>query len=136
MKLRITLDGVTYELDVEFVEADEETRSTTASAPAPVNTPSAPAARKKAPPPSAPPPKSAASEGYATDKNITSPLSGTVSKVLVKVGDSVKTNQGLLILEAMKMETNVVAAMDGVIKKIAISEGEAVSQGQPLIEFE
>ena len=130
MKLRITLDGVTYDLDVEFVE-EESGRAAGVAAPAPVARAapaSAPAAAPSAAP--APPP------GEAADMTVTSPLSGTVFKMLVKVGDSVESGQDLLILEAMKMETNVVAAGPGTIKNIPVAEGDAVSQGQLLIEFE
>ena len=67
---------------------------------------------------------------------MTSPISGTVFKIVVKVGDVVDTNQDLIILEAMKMETNIVAAAPGTIKNIAVAEGDTVSQGQLLIEFE
>lgn len=133
MKLRITLDGVTYDLDVEFVEEE--------GAPSPVPTSSAPRPASSAPPKSAtepkgsaPQPAKAAPEGG--DKTITSPLSGTVYKLLVKVGDTVEANQDLLILEAMKMETNVVAAAPGTIKNIAVAEGDGVTQGQLLMEFE
>ncbi|NJN45339.1 MAG: acetyl-CoA carboxylase biotin carboxyl carrier protein subunit [Candidatus Competibacteraceae bacterium] len=67
---------------------------------------------------------------------VTSPLSGVVFKILVKVGDSITTGQDLIILEAMKMETNIVAAGPGTIRNIPVAEGDAVSQGQLLIEFE
>ena len=133
MKLRITLDGVTYDLDVEFVE-EESGRAGTIPAPTPVARPApagAPAPAAAAPTAApAPPP------GESADMTVTSPLSGTVFKILVKVGDSVESGQDLLILEAMKMETNVVAAGPGTIKNIPVAEGDAVSQGQLLIEFE
>lgn len=131
MKLRITLDGVTYDLDVEFLD---ETQTSTQPLPA-AQTPrpaltTAASPRSAAAPPVTPPP------GVATDKTVLSPLSGTVFKLLVKVGDSVLLNQELLVLEAMKMETNIVAAGAGVIKNVAVAEGQAVRQGQLLIEFE
>jgi glutaconyl-CoA decarboxylase len=132
MKLRITLDGVTYDLDVEFVDEGEAALPSGASGPAP-KAPSAPAA-SSAPKPA--PAKPAASAAGGGEKTITCPLSGTVWKVLTKVGDVVEANQELLILEAMKMETNVVSTMAGTIKNIPVAEGDAVSQGQLLIEFE
>lgn len=129
MKLRITLDGVTYDLDVEFVEEGGEALPTRPSPPATGGAPKPAAAPSSAPKPAAPLPEGA-------DKTITSPISGTIWKLLVKVGDSVETNQDLLILEAMKMETNVVAAGPGTIKNIHVAEGDAVTQGQLLMEFE
>jgi len=130
MKLRITLDGVTYDLDVEFLEEGGEAVPTRPSAPSPAG------ASKPTAAPSAPSKKPAAPLPESADKTITSPLSGTVFKLLVKVGDSVEANQDLLILEAMKMETNIVAAGPGTIKNIHVAEGDAVTQGQLLMEFE
>lgn len=129
MKLRITLDGVTYDLDVEFLEEGGEPVPLRPAAPSPAAAP-----RPAAEPSSAPKPAASLPEG--ADKTITSPLSGTVFKLLVKVGDTVEANQDLLILEAMKMETNVVAAGPGTIKNIHVAEGDAVTQGQLLMEFE
>ncbi|MGF1613696.1 MAG: biotin/lipoyl-containing protein [Gammaproteobacteria bacterium] len=129
MKMRITLDGVTYDLDVEFVEEGGEVVPARPAAPSPAGAPKAAAKPSAAPKPAAPLPEGA-------DKTVTSPLSGTVFKLLVKVGDSVETNQDLLILEAMKMETNVVAAGPGTIKNVHVAEGDAVTQGQLLMEFE
>ncbi len=130
MKLRITLDGVTYDLEVEFLEEGGEAVPVPSSAPSPGGAPKPTAA------PSPAPKKPAAPLPEGADKTITSPLSGTVFKLLVKVGDSVDTNQDLLILEAMKMETNVVSAGPGTIKNIHVAEGDAVTQGQLLMEFE
>ncbi|MBT8419753.1 MAG: acetyl-CoA carboxylase biotin carboxyl carrier protein subunit [Gammaproteobacteria bacterium] len=134
MKLKITLEGVTYELDVEFVDEGEAAPPSGASGSAP-KAPSAPAASSARKPasPAKPAASSAAADG---EKTIACPLSGTVWKVLVKVGDVVEANQDLLILEAMKMETNVVSTMAGTVKNIPVAEGDAVSQGQLLIEFE
>nr|VFJ99803.1 MAG: methylmalonyl-CoA carboxyltransferase 1.3S subunit [Candidatus Kentron sp. H]VFK00269.1 MAG: methylmalonyl-CoA carboxyltransferase 1.3S subunit [Candidatus Kentron sp. H]VFK04213.1 MAG: methylmalonyl-CoA carboxyltransferase 1.3S subunit [Candidatus Kentron sp. H] len=134
MKLKITLEGVTYELDVEFVDEGEAAPPSGASGPAP-KVPSAPAASSA--PKSAPAkPAPTGSGASSSEKTIACPLSGTVWKVLVKVGDVVAANQDLLILEAMKMETNIISTMAGTIKSIAVAEGDAVSQGQLLIEFE
>ncbi|VFM94994.1 MAG: methylmalonyl-CoA carboxyltransferase 1.3S subunit [Candidatus Kentron sp. G] len=133
MKLRITLDGVTYDLDVEFLDEGEAAPPSGASGPAP-RAPAAPvSSAAPAPAPKKPAPSSS---GGSAEKTITCPLSGTVWKVLTKVGDVVEANQDLLILEAMKMETNVVSTMAGTIKNVAVAEGDAVQQGQLLIEFE
>ena len=133
MKLRITLDGVTYDLEVEFPDESEAGPPSGATGPAPVAP--VPAVRP-APAAKAPPAAASAASSAGGDKTIASPLSGTVFKVLAKVGDAVQSNQDLLILEAMKMETNVVSTMAGTIKNVAVAEGDAVSQGQLLIEFE
>lgn len=133
MKLRITLDGVTYDLDVEFLDEAEAPTQPLPSKPAPAGGASAAPA---APAPSAAAPAAKPAAAPSGDKTVTSPLSATVFKILVKVGDEVAPSQDLLILEAMKMETNIVAAAGGVIKNVLVAEGDAVAQGQALIEFE
>ena len=64
---------------------------------------------------------------------ITSPMLGAVIKVNVRVGDSVKAGQDLMILEVMKMENPIKAPKDAVVKEILVSKGTQVSAGQKLI---
>lgn len=60
-------------------------------------------------------------------------IPGAVSKVAVKVGDTVEKNQTLLTIEAMKMETAITARMNGTIEDILVHEGDTVKGGQLLI---
>lgn len=60
-------------------------------------------------------------------------MPGKVVKVLCKVGDTVKAGQGLLIIEAMKMENEVRAAVGGKVTAIAVREGQTVEGGAPLV---
>ena len=64
---------------------------------------------------------------------LVSPILGTVFKVKVVVGDEVRANQEIVILESMKMEHPVEAGVDGTISSIAVSEGDTIAAGQPLI---
>lgn len=64
------------------------------------------------------------------------PMPGLVLKVLVSEGQAVKKGDGLLILEAMKMENIIKAASDGIVKKIHIEEKNIVDKNQKMIEFE
>lgn len=64
---------------------------------------------------------------------IGSSIPGAVSKILVKKGDTVKENQVLIIVEAMKMETSIVARRDGVVDNILTSEGSSVKAGELLL---
>lgn len=57
-------------------------------------------------------------------------IPGLITKINVKVGDTVKENDTLAIVEAMKMETAVIARMDGIIKEIHIKEGDNVKAGE------
>jgi pyruvate carboxylase len=72
----------------------------------------------------------------STDKSqIGSSIPGMVSKVMVKVGDTVKENQVVAVVEAMKMETSVVAGMDGVVKEVLVTPGKTVKAGELLIRI-
>ena len=67
---------------------------------------------------------------------IKAPMPGLILEINVSVGQEVKENDPLLILEAMKMENCFLSPRDGVIKSIAVEKGNAVDKGQLLIEFE
>ena len=62
-------------------------------------------------------------------------IPGMVSKVSVKVGDAVKENQVVAVVEAMKMETSVVAGMDGIIKEVLVEQGKVVKAGELMIRI-
>ncbi|MEC4003908.1 biotin/lipoyl-containing protein [Flavobacterium sp. SUN052] len=67
---------------------------------------------------------------------IKAPMPGLILEINVEVGQTVKQNDPLLILEAMKMENSFLSPRDGIIKSIAVAKGIAVDKGQLLIEFE
>ncbi len=67
---------------------------------------------------------------------IKAPMPGLILEISVEVGQTVKENDPLLILEAMKMENSFLSPRDGIIKSIAVEKGNAVDKGQLLIEFE
>jgi pyruvate carboxylase subunit B len=67
---------------------------------------------------------------------IKAPMPALVVKVEVAVGDSVKPGQGLLILEAMKMENEIKAHSSGVVKTIYVTQGKPVEKGELLILLE
>ena len=95
-----------------------------------VSVPSVPSPAPSAPATPAPSP-APAGEGV-----VTAPMPGKILRILVKEGDEVKTGQGLLVLEAMKMENEIPAPKDGVVKKILVKEGDTVDTGQALMELE
>jgi methylmalonyl-CoA carboxyltransferase small subunit len=129
VKLKITVDNKTYEVDVEAAEPES-------AAPNPprgyVVEPAAvrvPASAPVAPPPSAAGP---ADEG----KVCRSPISGIVTKVSAQPGQSIQSGDILLVLEAMKMETNITAPVSGKVAKVNVNIGDGVQNGQILVEFE
>lgn len=67
---------------------------------------------------------------------IKAPMPGLILEISVVVGQIVKENDSLLILEAMKMENSFLSPRDGIIKLISVSKGDAVDKGQLLIELE
>ncbi|MEO8795590.1 MAG: biotin/lipoyl-containing protein, partial [Daejeonella sp.] len=69
-------------------------------------------------------------------KHIGSPLQGLLSKIFVKTGDSVKKNQPLFMVEAMKMETNIAASADGIIEKIVLNPGTLVNTDDLILQLE
>lgn len=132
--LKITVNGVTYDVQVEEV-GGVVTSAPVAAAPvaAPVAAP-APAAAPAAPA-AAPAPAPAAAAPVAGAESIDAPMPGTILDIKVKAGDSVKNGDVLVILEAMKMENEIVAPRDGVIAAVCVTKGEAVNSGSALISL-
>lgn len=69
-------------------------------------------------------------------REIKASMPGKVVEVLVKVGDAVEAHQGILIIEAMKMENEVRASGTGEIKEIRVKPGQAVETGEILVVVE
>ena len=132
MKLRITVHGTAYEVDVEILDAGEGFPTNplpkmtplnhTAPTPAATNGPVRPAPRSTAP--------SSQSHG-----NVNSPIAGTILEVKCKIGDKISVNQELLVIEAMKMETSIAAPIAGIVQSVDVAVGDAVREGQTLIQL-
>ncbi len=69
-------------------------------------------------------------------KHIHAYIPGTVDKICVHEGDTVKKEDNLLILEAMKMKNTIFSPLDGTIKHIYIKSGDTVHKGFLMMEFE
>jgi biotin carboxyl carrier protein len=67
---------------------------------------------------------------------VKAPMPGLVLNVLVKPGEEVAKGDGLLVLEAMKMENIIKSPTDGVIKSVEVEQSNAVEKNQVLIKFE
>lgn len=80
-------------------------------------------------------PAPAASAAPAGAKTVTAPLPGTITKVTVKVGDTVNAGDTVLLMEAMKMENNITAEFGGTVKAILVDTGTQVQSGQALVEL-
>ena len=64
---------------------------------------------------------------------VRAPMPGKVVKVMVKPGDAVKAGQGVVVIEAMKMENELKAPRDGSVVEVTVAEGAAVESGQALV---
>jgi methylmalonyl-CoA carboxyltransferase small subunit len=127
VKLKITIDQKTYEVDVE--PAEPET-----AAPPLRGYPIEPAqVRLPAAAPSAPP---AGAAPVNEEKVCRSPVSGIVVRVVAQPGQSLQAGDVLLVLEAMKMETNITAPIAGKVAAIKAKQGDGVQSGQVVVEFE
>ena len=129
MKYKVTLNGRTYEVEVEAgtaILADEY--EAYAPAPAPVAAPVA-AAPVAAAPAAAP----AAPAVTAAGETVAAPMPGTILRVNVNAGDAVKAGDVLMILEAMKMENEIPAPRDGTVAQIVAQKGTSVDTGAPLL---
>lgn len=134
MKLRITVESKTYEVEVEVVEeapAGPMYGSTSVHS----TTVAPPTTRSQAIPGHAAEPAPAPPTG-GSDHVVKAPIVGTILHLKVAPGDTVSVNQVLLVMEAMKMETNIASPIAGTIKTIRVSPGDAVKAGQVLVEFE
>ena len=67
---------------------------------------------------------------------VKAPLPGTVLSIAVKVGDTVKAADTVVVLEAMKMENAIHAGRDGVVKSVHVAAGDAVLEGATLISID
>ena len=131
-RLRVTVDGHSYDVTVEV---PDETNSPAAlaaliAAPAPP-----PAAGPTAPAPAAPA-AAAPSSGSTGPGEVPSPLAGRVTAVVVTVGQEVKEGDHLVTLEAMKMNTFVFAPKNGKVAEIKTAVGSAVEEGQSLARID
>ena len=124
MKYVVNLNGKNYEVEVTEQEAIVTNVSAAAAAPA-----SAPAS---APAPAAAPAAPIAAPS-ASGTNIPSPMPGTILNICVAVGQTVKSGDVLLVLEAMKMENDIVAPCDGTVKQILATKGSTVNTDDILI---
>lgn len=133
-KFRVKVNGKVFEVDVEEVGgsvASPAATSPNAARPGAVPPPSQ-GSRHAAPTPAAAPVQAPTADGPGW---VQCPMAGKVQKIPVKVGDSVKPDTVVVILEAMKMETSVCAGVAGTVRDIAASEGNVVDSGARLVRI-
>ncbi|MCB0908644.1 MAG: biotin/lipoyl-binding protein [Nocardioidaceae bacterium] len=120
MQLKVTVNGVVYEVEVEV---EEEARPTLGS----IFMGGGYVAQHATTP---------ASDGNGGGGDgVKAPLSGSVARVLVDEGQEIEAGEVLVVLEAMKMETEITAPTGGVVSAVLVAPGDAVSGGQVLVEL-
>ena len=124
MKYVVTLNGKDYE-----VEVDELSEAiVTSVAPTAASAPAAPVATQPSAP-ATPAPAPVSGSGTA----VKAPMPGTILKVNVTAGQSVKAGDIMFILEAMKMENEIFAGVDGTVAGISVSAGDSVNSGDVIV---
>lgn len=130
MRLKITVDGKAYDVEVEVAEADVATGVRYVGG-------GGNGGGGGARPMAAPSSGGGGGREVADEANaLRSPLAGVVSEVKVGVGDTVEADQEVIVLEAMKMFTTITAPRAGTVKALEVAKGDAVKQGALLLEFE
>ena len=122
--LIITVNGVSYDVQVEEVGSSAPRAAAPVAAPAPAPTP-APAA--------APAPQAPKATGAQGSVKVAAPMPGTIISVKVSVGQQIKKGDVVAVLEAMKMENEIPAPQDGTVSSIEVSNGATVETGATLV---
>lgn len=121
MQLKVTVNGVAYDVEVEV---EEEPHTPLGAIFMSGGTFS-------------PPHHKAPSAGAPDDgKSVQAPLAGTVARVLVEEGQSIEAGEVVIVLEAMKMETEIAAPHAGTVSAVLVSAGSAVTGGQVLLQVD
>ncbi len=121
----VTVNGISFEVELkEPIKASQMPKrpSVKPAAPAPKSAVAAAPSAPQAPTPSV---------GAGT--KVTAPLPGTITEVKVKVGDTVKNGDTVVVLEAMKMQNNIEAECDGTVTSVLVTTGDTVMEGAALI---
>jgi len=134
MKLKITVHGIAYEVDVEILDDDQQMFQSALPHLSSAQQASAPSGGSPSPLPK--PPRKTPSASTDASGAVTSPIAGIVLEVKCAAGDDVKEGDIVMILEAMKMKTSIAAPADGKVKAIPVAKGDNIREGQALIEYE
>lgn len=123
--LKVTVNGIAYDVVVEDVKEGENTTSPLVETP--VKQENVVKEEVKSEPNSAP--------AKSGDIKVLAPMPGNVWKIKTSIGAKVEKHEVLLILEAMKMENEIVAPEAGTVTNILVKEGDSVEPGKIMVEM-
>jgi|SRR6516165_10860806 methylmalonyl-CoA carboxyltransferase small subunit len=128
MKLKVTVDGKIYEVDVEVAPEPPPTLPTFVTQGGSAAVPTVPV-----PPASA----SAGRDSNMDESKVCrSPVSGIAVKANVRRGETIQPGDVLFVLEAMKMETEITAPIGGKVAEVRVQVGDSVKSGQVVLLWE
>ncbi len=122
--LSLLIGGKSYEVKEEIIGAEANIVVGNQRFPAAVRDPRSLRSRRGS---------AAGTEGV---KKINAPMPGKVVRILAPAGTEVEAGQGVIVIEAMKMQNELKSPKKGVVKKLNVAEGAAVDAGQALAEVE
>nr|WP_300144737.1 biotin/lipoyl-containing protein [Propionicimonas sp.] len=119
MKLKVTVNGIAYDIDVEVEEQEApQLGAIVIGGSGAIHTPTT------------------ASVQAASANAVVAPLAGTVARILVEEGQEIEAGEVLCVLEAMKMETEITAPKAGLVARILVEKGTPVQAGEALVELD
>ena len=127
MKLKVTVDGKVYEVDVEVAPEPAPTLPTFFTQSGAASLPAAPV--------------TSGGQGTANDgpvdetKVCRSPVSGIAVKANIRPGETIQAGDLLFVLEAMKMETEITAPVGGKVAEVKVKVGDSVKSGQVMLTW-
>jgi biotin carboxyl carrier protein len=128
MKLKVTVDGKIYEVDVEVAPDPPPTLPTFVTQAGSAAVPAVPVSPAGA---------SAGSDTVVDEAKVCrSPVSGIAVKANVRPGETIQAGDLLFVLEAMKMETEITAPIGGKIAEVKVQVGDSVKSGQVVLVWE
>jgi biotin carboxyl carrier protein len=116
MKLRLEIEGKSYEVTAEVQDESRSYETAEIDIPEAVTRPRAPLK-------------------LLEDTFCRSPIAGRIVTVFAASGQTIRKNEPVLVIEAMKMEIQIPAAVDGVLEAVHVKPGEAVHTGQLLFQL-
>ena len=135
-KFVITVNGKSYEVEVEEIGQEISTTRTVSAPSAPKAAPAAAAAPEPAPQKTETPKPATGGAVPQGAETIKAPMPGTILDVKVKVGDKISKGQVIAILEAMKMENEIMSPRDGEVVSVQVATGASVNPGDVIVAIQ